>query len=341
MIFLKKFKKILLITISSSIILNLTSLSSMAKETEEYVYLGGQPFGVSFYSSGVMIIKLESYFNGNEYVCPAKKAGLKINDVIKKVNGKTIQNNEELQKVIFNCGGKELNITVERNGKTIEKYVTPEKNIPGNYLLGVWVRDSCAGIGTITYYDKEENYFAALGHGICDNDTKALMPLYSGETVKAEISSISKSSKGNIGSLNGYFTDKVIGKLTKNSNIGIYGTISDNVDISETKMKLANYSEIRTGKAEVYTTIENDNTQLYSIEICNIKSNSTKSNENFVIKITDKRIIDKCGGIVQGMSGSPIIQNGKLVGAVTHVFINDPTKGYGIIAQNMVTNYNS
>lgn len=331
----------LLVAISGVFTINATGVTVTAKQNENYVYLGGQSFGVKFYSKGPIIIKLESFFNGNEYICPAKEAGLKVNDIIKKVNNQEIYSNEDLQKVILNSKGNTLTVTVERNKKLIEKEVKPFKNIPGNYLIGIWIRDSCAGIGTITYYDTDNNYFAALGHGICDSDTKAIMPLLKGETVEAKISNVTKNTAGNIGSLNGYFTDNIIGELTKNTSIGVYGTINDNNKFEYKRLKIADYSEIRTGKAEIYTTIENDKAQYYDIEICNIKSNSTKSNENFVIKVTDEEILDKCGGIVQGMSGSPIVQNGKLVGAVTHVFVNIPEKGYGIIAQNMVSNYNS
>lgn len=230
-------------------------------------------------------------------------------------------------------------MTVERNGNEINKSVTPIKNTVGIYLIGAWIRDSCAGIGTITYYDKDNNYFAALGHGICDNDTSALMPLATGEVVEANISGITKSTSGNAGSLNGYFTDSKIGVLTKNTSIGIYGTINDNCRNNEKKVKIADKNEIKTGSAQVYTTISDDKIGCYDIEITRICNRSEDSNENFVIKITDNELIKNCGGIVQGMSGSPIVQNGKLVGAITHVFLNQPNEGYGIIAQNMVLNY--
>jgi stage IV sporulation protein B len=206
------------------------------------------------------------------------------------------------------------------------------------YLIGAWVRDSCAGIGTVTYYDTD-NHFAALGHGICDSDTSVLMPLSSGEVVKASISGVTKSTSGKAGSLNGYFTDNKIGTLTKNTAIGIYGTTEDYYSVTENKIEVAQADEVKTGSATMYTTINNSEVCSYDIEITRICNKKADSNENFVIRIKDDNLINSCGGIVQGMSGSPIVQNGKLVGAVTHVFLNRPEEGFGVLAQNMVANF--
>lgn len=202
-------------------------------------------------------------------------------------------------------------------------------------MLGAWVRDSCAGIGTITYYDTDNNYFAALGHGICDNDTNALLPLGFGEVVHANISSVTKSITGKAGSLNGYFTTNKIGILTKNSGVGVFGTINNNITNKE-KIEIANFDEIKVGKASMYTTVNCDKIGCYDIEITKIRTRDTESNENFVIKITSDELLEECGGIVQGMSGSPIVQDGKLIGAVTHVFLNKTNEGYGVAIQNMV-----
>lgn len=207
------------------------------------------------------------------------------------------------------------------------------------YLIGAWVRDSCAGIGTITYYDEQNNYFAALGHGICDNDTSYLMPLEHATVLSASISGISKSSSGKAGSLNGYFKDEVLGNLTKNTPIGIFGRPEENYSYKQKQVELAQTDEIKVGEASVFTTISGNNTEEYKIEITRICNKSKDSNENFVIRITDDRLLEECGGIVQGMSGSPIIQNGKLVGAVTHVFLNKPQEGFGIAIQNMVSEF--
>ena len=302
------------------------------------VILGGQPFGVKFYNDGVMVIELEEFFNGSHYVCPAKEGGLQVDDVIKKVNGIEIKTNEDLQETATGCGGKGMSFIIERDGKELCKTVKPQANTVGTYLLGAWVRDSCAGIGTVTYYNPDNNYFAALGHGICDRDTGAMMPLGEAEIVGASISSVERSSTGKAGSLNGYFTDKTLGTVTTNTINGIYGTIIDNSYLSGDRFEIAEFDEIQTGDAQIITTISGDRPESYDLKITSIRNDNPRNNENFVIKVTDKRLLDECGGIVQGMSGSPIVQNGKLIGAVTHVFLNNPEEGYGVAAQFMVCN---
>lgn len=336
---MKLFKKTISVAISAVLLLSIIPFTANASESRTTVVLGGNSFGVKLFTNGVIVIKTESYYDGKMYKCPAKECGLEINDVITKANGKKITNNEELQSETENSNGNPIDLKVMRNGKEISKKITPLKNTAGVYLIGAWVRDSCAGIGTVTYYDSSNNYFAALGHGICDSDTMALLPLGTGEAVKANVSGISKSSFGKVGSLNGYFTDESIGTLTENSDLGIYGTINDNNALNNKKIEIAANNEIKTGNAQIYTTLKDDTVGCYDIEISKLCNTSAKSNENFVIKVTSDELIDECGGIVQGMSGSPIVQNGKLVGAVTHVFVNSPTEGYGVLAQNMVLNY--
>ena len=316
----------------------ITGVPVSASAESSTVILGGQPFGVKFYNDGVMVIELEEFFNGSHYVCPAKEGGLQVDDVIKKVNGIEIKTNEDLQEAATGCGGKGMSFIIERDGKELCKTVKPQANTVGTYLLGAWVRDSCAGIGTVTYYNPDDNYFAALGHGICDRDTGAMMPLGEAEIVGASISSVERSSTGKAGSLNGYFTDKTLGTVTNNTINGIYGTIIDNSYLSGDRFEIAEFDEIQTGDAQIITTISGDRPESYDLKITSIRNDNPRNNENFVIKVTDKRLLDECGGIVQGMSGSPIVQNGKLIGAVTHVFLNNPEEGYGVAAQFMVCN---
>ena len=316
----------------------ITGVPVSASAESSTVILGGQPFGVKFYNDGVMVIELEEFFNGSHYVCPAKEGGLQVDDVIKKVNGIEIKTNEDLQETATGCGGKGMSFIIERDGKELCKTVKPQANTVGTYLLGAWVRDSCAGIGTVTYYNPDDNYFAALGHGICDRDTGAMMPLGEAEIVGASISSVEKSSTGKAGSLNGYFTDKTLGTVTTNTINGIYGTIIDNSYLNGDKLEIAEFDEIQTGDAQLFTTINGERPESYDLKITSIRNDDPRNNENFVIKVTDKRLLDECGGIVQGMSGSPIVQNGKLIGAVTHVFLNNPEEGYGVAAQFMVCN---
>lgn len=316
----------------------ITGVPVSASAESSTVILGGQPFGVKFYNDGVMVIELEEFFNGSHYVCPAKEGGLQVDDVIKKVNGIEIKTNEDLQETATGCGGKGMSFIIERDGKELCKTVKPQANTVGTYLLGAWVRDSCAGIGTVTYYNPDDNYFAALGHGICDRDTGAMMPLGEAEIVGASISSVEKSSTGKAGSLNGYFTDKTLGTVTNNTINGIYGTIIDNSYLSGDRFEIAEFDEIQTGDAQLFTTINGERPESYDLKITSIRNDDPRNNENYVIKVTDKRLLDECGGIVQGMSGSPIVQNGKLIGAVTHVFLNNPEEGYGVAAQFMVCN---
>ena len=331
---MKKIIKTTALSLAIALLAAVMPVTAAAKDNS--VILGGQPFGVKFYNDGVMVIELEEFFNGSHYVCPAKEGGIEVNDVIKKANGKEIKTNEDLMEAAADCGGKNMSFIIERNGKELSKNITPQKNTVGSYLLGAWVRDSCAGIGTVTYYSPEENYFAALGHGICDRDTGAMMPLGEAELVSAKISSTEKSSTGKAGSLNGYFTGNAIGKVTKNTANGIYGTIFDNNVPDGERIEIADFDEITTGDAQVITTVHGEEPESYSLKITGIRNDNPRNNENFVIKVTDERLLVECGGIVQGMSGSPIVQNGKLVGAVTHVLLNNPEEGYGVAAQFMV-----
>lgn len=336
---MKKFVKILSVALSGIMLVSMTVFYVNAESTGKFVYLGGQSFGVKLYADGVIVVNLEDYYDGTHYVCPAKTSGIKVNDVIVRANDTQIKSNEELQNVFVKSEGEEIDLTIIRDKNTLNKKIKPVKNMAGMYLIGAWVKDSCAGIGTITYFDKDNNSFGALGHGICDNDTSALIPLSSGEVVCAGISGVNKSVNGKAGSLNGYFSDKQIGTLTQNSKIGIYGKTNNSFNIPDKRIEIADIDEIKTGKAEVYTTINNNGIENYEIEIARICNKNKDTNDNFTIKVTDDRLLDNCGGIVQGMSGSPIVQNGKLVGAITHVFVNQPNEGYGITIQNMVANY--
>lgn len=335
---MKNFKKIFSVALLMFIIISFSCPNTFA--ASDTVVLGGQPFGIKFYNRGVIVIEMQSFFNGQKYICPAKNSGLKVNDIITQINGETVNTNEALQSKVLCSNGQDLTFTIERNGKEIKKTVSPKKNMAGSYIIGAWIRDSCAGIGTITYYDTNKNYFTALGHGVCDSKTSALLPLGFGQVVGAKISGVTKSVSGKAGSLNGYFTDTSIGILTSNTSNGVYGTTNDIFIPKGKNVEIADKNEIKVGKAQIYTTINGTDPKYYDIEITKICNTQQNSNENFVIKVTSNEIIDECGGIVQGMSGSPIIQNEKLVGAVTHVFLNNPCEGYGVIAQNMALNYN-
>lgn len=300
-------------------------------ENSKKVQLGGEPFGIRMFSDGVLVIEVESTLYGSEIPSPAYLAGIRANDIIKSANGITLKTNEHFTEIISNSNKNELLLSIDREGQIIETVLTPQYDSQGNLRVGLWIKDSAAGIGTITYYDTENSTFGALGHGICESQTGKLIPLSYGEIAQASISDIKKSKKGNIGSLNGYFKGDIIGDALLNSSCGIFGKLTEEADGE--LIEVADKSEVEIGEAEIYCTLNDNVKKSYKI---NIKRLSQNSDNNMVIEITDPNLLEITGGIVQGMSGSPIVQNGKLVGAVTHVLVNKPTTGYGIFIENML-----
>lgn len=299
----------------------------------------GTPFGVKIFTRGVVVIGMTSVETDKGCLSPAKEAGLREGDIIVEVNDESINSNEEFADMIQNNGASEVKLSILRDDIPIETVLKPLKCCTDNsYKVGIWVRDSSAGIGSLTFYNEETGDFAGLGHGICDVDTGELMPLMHGGIVKAHISGITKSEKGNPGELKGFFTDyDPIGILIANTNTEIYGILNEAPSNNE-KISVAMKQQVKTGKAKILTTISGEKPEYYDVEITNVNYNENCPTKNMIITITDERLLESTGGIVQGMSGSPIIQDGKLVGAVTHVFINDSRKGYGIFAETMLTN---
>ncbi len=323
--YVKKIKRIVAITLLLILTFGLTTVNA---QNNDKVILGGTPFGLKIFTNGVIVIEV------SDNTSPAKNSGIKVNDLIIKANDKEISSNEELKNIIESCNGLPIVLTIKRGDDFLIKNIIPEKDENNNYVVGMWIRDSTAGIGTVTYFDPNDKTFGALGHGICDKDTNMLMPLRDGEILSATISNCTKGDNGAIGGLNGYFNNEKIGDITVNNGYGIYGSY----DYTESNryIEIAEDDEIKTGKASIYSTVEGRTPQEYEVEI--IKVNLNKNNgQNMIIKVTDESLLKKTGGIVQGMSGSPIIQNGKLIGAVTHVFINSPQKGYGISISNMMS----
>lgn len=301
----------------------------------KYVSVCGDVFGIKMYTDGVMVVANQSIETQNGELCPGAQAKLEPGDVIKKLDGKTVLSSNDLSERIKNAKGKKVKITFERNSKEKVTFLTPVKcKQDGKYKAGLWVRDSTAGIGTVTFFDRESKVFAALGHAVCDIDTGFEMPISDGDAVEATVSGCYKSKVSSPGELIGMFKQRTVGKLFYNGNTGIYGMF-DKVDNNAKIMPVALIGEVETGKAKILTTVDENGPQYYDIEIVRAyKSNSTV--KNMVVEITDKRLLEKTGGIVQGMSGTPIIQNGMLVGAVTHVFVNNPKQGYAIFAENMI-----
>lgn len=306
-------------------------LHASALDSRRSVHIGGMPFGLTMYTNGVIVVNVDE--NGES---PAKKAGLKANDVITAADGVTISSNEQLQSVIRSSQGEDIELSVVRDKSPISLSITPQKDESGSYTAGMWVRDSTAGLGTVTYFDESTHSIGALGHGICDRDTGMLMPLKNGRIVKADITSVTKAKRGIAGGLNGSMTDDTIGEMTVNSGYGIFGKYTAQPEGEEYLCALD--SEIKTGPAYIYTTVDDSGIGKYEIKIEKVNVNDN-SGQNMVIKVVDQDLLQKTGGIVQGMSGSPIVQDDKLVGAVTHVFVNAPEKGYGITIGNMLHCY--
>ena len=297
---------------------------------------GGVPFGVKFNTEGVVIVGFSDLEGMSKSQNPAYVAGLRPKDIIKKVNGVALEDAAELTRVIEESGGRELNLTYTRAGQEKTARLTPAySKSEGKFKTGIWVRDSGAGIGTVTYIVPKTGEFGGLGHGICDGETGELIPMERGVVTDVKINSVKKGIVGVPGEIKGYFGTDKCGTLKSNTDCGVFGAFSKVPNGVGKAMPIGNCDFVKCGEAEILCTLDGSGRQSYKIEISKINRNAEGS-KCFVIKVTDPNLIDKTGGIVQGMSGSPIIQNGKLVGAVTHVMINDPTVGYGIFIENML-----
>lgn len=303
---------------------------------EPYLIPCGTPFGIKLLTDGVIAVELSSFESECGICSPALDAGIKTGDIIKTINGKKILSNDDIADVIEDSEGEAVKVDLVRNSKNFTISVVPKLCMAdGSYRIGMWVRDSSAGIGTLTFYDPRTKCFAGLGHPVCDVDTGCIMPLYKGEVAEVTVNSIKKGRSGVPGELVGSFSaGGAMGTLDANCENGLYGTLNGFESVLE-PVKLGMRQEIETGKAYIYTTIDGKLPEKYEIVIDKIDLQDSDSGKNMIIKVTDKKLLEKTGGIVQGMSGSPIIQNGKLVGAVTHVFVNDPAKGYAIFADTM------
>lgn len=295
----------------------------------------GDTVGISIMTDGLLVIDTENITdeNGNK-VNPADKAGIKTGDRIILADGNKIKCTEDLLNYV-DTKDNDIVLTLKRSGETINTVICPIDTKDGA-KLGLWVRDSTAGLGTITYVDPENGDFGALGHGISDIDTDTLMTCRDGNILSCVQNTPTKGQKGTPGELNGHFSEKVLGNFSKNTSSGIFGKVLDiNAWSCYEPVEIAEFSQIHEGEAKILANTDGNGVLAYTIEIKKLNENNSEG-KNMVFKVTDNALIEKTGGIVQGMSGSPIIQNGKLVGAVTHVFVNDPTRGYGIFIENML-----
>lgn len=307
------------------------------KEVNEPILIPcGEPFGIKMLTDGVVVVEISSFQTEKGFASPATEAGIKIGDIIKTVDGQAVTSNNDIGNIIEGSDGETVSVSLIRDDKVIETEVTPLKCTGDNsFRAGLWVRDSSAGIGTITFYNPATKTFAGLGHPVCDTDTGKILPLQSGEVVKVMINGVKKGKSGSPGELMGMFlSESPIGTLCENSNVGLYGQM-DNFSPANEGIPLGMRQEIETGEAFIYSTVKGTTPQKYKIEIEKIDLVDSENCKNMIIRVVDEDLLDASGGIVQGMSGSPIIQNGKLIGAVTHVFVNNPTKGYAIFADSM------
>lgn len=298
----------------------------------------GKTVGIKLFSHGVMVVGLEDVQTANGECSPAKESGLKVGDIITKLNGEQVDTIEEVESIMQQKGGETLSVTAMRSGRRLEVTASAVACLAdGSYKLGAWIRDSMAGIGTVSWYDPETKCFCALGHGVNDLDTSQLMPLKNGGIMASSVTGILKGSSGSPGQLHGSFDlTQDLGTLTKNTDCGVFGQLNGE-GFDGAALPVANRSQIKTGAASILSNIEGEAVQEYSVEILRIYPAAASDTRNLMVQVTDPELLEKTGGIVQGMSGSPILQDGKLVGAVTHVLVNDPTRGYGILAENMIS----
>lgn len=302
------------------------------------LYPGGMPFGVKFMTEGVTVVGFcDVEMNGSK-VNPATNAGLKLRDVILKVDGEPLAGASQLTDKIENCNGKELLLLCRRNKEEIEIRLTPVySSAESRYKTGIWVRDSGAGIGTVTFILPETGAFAGLGHGICDADTGELISMRRGTVSDVTISSVVRGAAGAPGELKGYFNPGKVGSLLGNTSCGVWGVFTELPECASEPLPVGLRGDVQEGDAYILCTLDSNKMERYDIQISNINPDANGS-KCFTVKITDPDLLAASGGIVQGMSGSPIIQDGKIVGAVTHVLVNDPAVGYGIFLENMLIN---
>jgi len=293
----------------------------------------GVPFGVRLHTDGVIVVGFTKVSCVEGAVCPAREAGLCKGDVITEICGKRIKSAKELCEPVESTGG-ELTVKIKRGGEEKIFTVRAKAAQDGKYKIGVFVRDDAAGIGTVTFIDPETGAFGGLGHGIYDIESETLIPMSKGIVNSVNIKSVRPGKVGIPGELKGCLEAKKIGKLTQNTEYGVFGYFTQKALSKEGALPIARKTQVKPGKAQMICTTD-DVRDTYEVEITEIHND--RPAKNYVIKITDRRLLEKTGGIVQGMSGSPIIQDGRIVGALTHVLVRDPSAGYGIFIGNMLS----
>jgi stage IV sporulation protein B len=298
---------------------------------------GGQTIGVRLNTVGVLVVGHHLINTDKGEVSPGEIAGIRVGDVIKEINGEPINKMKDVAPFVQNVGkgNGELDVTILRNKETLHKKLKPLKDKgEKSYRIGLYIRDSAAGVGTMTFYHPDSGKYGALGHVISDMDTKKPIVVNDGQILNSEVTSIEKGSNGNPGEKLARFSSEghKLGTITKNTPYGIFGNLESTIrnNIMDKPLPIALSHQVKEGPAQILTVVKGSDVKAYDVEVISSIPQKFPATKGMVIKITDPELLESTGGIVQGMSGSPIIQNGKIIGAVTHVFVNDPTSGYGV-----------
>ena len=299
---------------------------------EKRLIPGGQALGVAMRTDGVLVVGVSEVADG---VSPARDCGLRAGDVIRSVAGRSVATAEELTTLVNAAGTQPLAISFLRGGQSMTATLTPYRDAAsGAVRLGAWVRDSTAGVGTLSFYDPDTGAYAALGHAITDGDTGAVLTVSRGQVLRASIVAVQKGKKGAPGELKGSFLREaeVLGDIRRNTILGIYGTLAEPArnPLYPDGLPIGLRTGVHTGKATILSSVDGTGVHEYEVEITRVNQQNAPAPKSMVIRVTDERLLEATGGIVQGMSGSPIIQDGRIVGAVTHVFVGDPQQGYGL-----------
>jgi len=305
---------------------------------------GGQTIGVKIRSAGIMVVGHHLVRTEDDRkFSPGKQADIQTGDLIMEMNGQRINDVKKVSELVEKAGksGEPIRLKIKRKEKLFEVDLTPAYDVEDRaYRMGLYIRDSAAGVGTLTFYAPDQGVYGALGHVITDMDTQMPIEVGSGEIIHSTVTSISKSQNGSPGEKRAHFfrEDKVLGNIEKNTRFGIFGKMKDFPEYGMIRepIPVAFAEEVHPGPAKIMTVVEGNRVESYDIEIVYAAKQETPATKGMIIRIVDPRLLEKTGGIVQGMSGSPIIQDGKLVGAVTHVFVNDPTSGYGCFIEWML-----
>ena len=301
------------------------------------VLVSGRPFGIKMFTEGLMVVGFTDFSADGRRINPARSAGLATGDILLSLDGITLTSNEQMGALVQGSGGRPVQLVYQRQGQQYTARLTPQKSLSDSrWHLGLWVRDSSAGIGTVTYFDENARTFSGLGHPICDVDTGEIMTLSTGEGVEAVITGYTTGKSGSPGELKGQFVaGRTFAGLTANGECGVCGALRPDYIPQGERLPVAFSHEVQPGPAKMLTTIAGGAPREYDVVIEKVLRGSGHAGQNMVIRVTDEALLQKTGGILQGMSGSPLVQNGMLVGAVTHVFVDEPDRGYAIFAETV------